>query len=361
MDTDESSADTGPSSVLSGVGEFNVIARIRKIAAESSAPSAQNVVRGIGDDCAVVAAGGKLLLTTDLLVQDVHFKLDKTTPELLGRKAAAVNISDIAAMAGEPAFLLWALAAPPDHPLVELDQMTRGLVERAEQSGAVVVGGDVVRSDKLVISVTVAGRADPPAPVYRSGARPGDHVYVSGTVGDSALGLTRLLELDQPVTRELIRSDPLAGPIMAHLDPPDRTGLAKLLAPVASSMIDLSDGIMSDLVHILEESKLPGATVRADRLPLSESFRAHFKVGRCPAGRALAAAAAGGEDYELLFTARPADEERVLEIASRCGTAVTRIGSITGEQGLVFNDGEDLIPAPRPLFEHFSAEGPGEE
>lgn len=356
----EDGAGTGPQTDkrpgLSSVGEFGLIGKIRQ-AARTGDP---RVLKSIGDDAAVVSAGEKTLITADLLVEDVHFKRSLTTPKLLGRKSAAVNLSDIAAMAGRPLFAILGLAAPGEFPLEDAEEFVQGFVDRCSEEGASLIGGDLCRSDRLVAAVTLIGEADPPGPVYRTGARIGDLVMITGVVGDSALGLMRLLEMEGPIRTEDIDADPLAGPIRAHLDPPARVAAGMGLASIATAMIDLSDGLVSDLTHILEESGVPGATINAAAIPLSNDFRKHFKIESDIRGEALRAAANGGEDYELLFTVRPENEDRTKQAVSSAGIVAATVGEITENEGIRFLDGAgDELPFPAPLFEHFSKEDMG--
>ncbi|HUT55205.1 MAG TPA: thiamine-phosphate kinase [bacterium] len=335
---------------LAALSEDGLIRRIRR-AAESEDP---RIIRNIGDDAAVVAAAEKTVVTTDLLIEDVHFKLSTSPPKLLGRKAMAVNLSDLAAMGAVPRFAFLGLAAPGNFSAAMMDEIMAGFIGRGQEAAVTLTGGDVCRADKLVLAVTLIGDAEPPAPVYRSGARPRDLVFVTGTVGDSALGLLRLGELGEPVTMEMIESDPLRYPILRHLDPPARLEAGLRLAAAARSMMDLSDGIMKDLPRLLLESGGLGAVIETALLPLSAPFKERFQVKAAPEGRALACAAAGGEDYELIFTASSDVEAAISRIAERTGLAITRIGEVRQEPGLVLigPDGDEVAP-PAMLFEHF--------
>lgn len=339
---------------LSGLGENALVFRIREAAGWFD----PEVIRGIGDDAAVVAAGGKVLLTTDLLVEDVHFRLAATPARRLGRKALSVNLSDIAAMGGVPRFALLGLAAPPSFPAAVLEEILAGFLERAKESGVSLVGGDVVRGERLVLAVTVTGTASPPAPVYRSGAGEGDLIFVSGNMGDSALGLRRLAELPPPVTEKTIAADPLAGPLLCHLDPPARLSLGKRLAGIATAMMDLSDGILTDLPRLLTESGGRGAELWVNHLPLSAEFRNHFGLaGEELSAEALGLALAGGEDYELIFTIREKDRDRVAAAAEEEGISLSCIGRLRPEPGLSLRGtGGREVPLPRPVFNHFPEE-----
>jgi thiamine-monophosphate kinase len=294
-------------------------------------------------------------VTTDLLVENVHFRMDKTLPRLLGRKAMTVNLSDVAAMGGTPLFALLGLAAPADFPVPVLMEVLDGFIARAREDGVALIGGDVVRGDRLTLAVTLIGESGRPGPVYRRGAAPGDLVFVSGTMGDSALGLTRLLEISIPITEDIIAADPLHKAILCHLDPPARLGLGRRLAGTATAMMDLSDGLLSDLPRLLLESGDLGAIIEVTRLPLSPEFRTRFSPTAVLDEAALGLALGGGEDYELLFTAQAEDEARVVSLGEAEGIAVTRIGKVIREPGLKLQDERGVVPLPRPWFEHFQA------
>lgn len=304
---------------LREIGEFGLIGRIA-----SRAALGPSVRIGIGDDAAATEPppGRYLLTTSDMLVEGVHFDLSFTDPWRLGRKSLAVNLSDIAAMGGVPCDFLLSLAIPPGLSVEFLDRFTEGMLSLAEEHGVSLIGGDTCRSPAgLVISVTLHGEQLPERIVHRSGARPGDRIFVTGTVGDSALGL------------ELLRRGSRDGwAVMRHLDPSPRVAFGRALAEagLATAMIDVSDGILADLGHILEHSG-GGARVAADLLPLSPSFRAEApQVAPVPAVLALT----GGEDYELLFTVACGREEEVGSLCRGCGLAATAIGEVTPGSGI---------------------------
>lgn len=322
---------------LRHLGERRVISRIRRSFDERRA----DILLGIGDDAALVRGPAKLLLTTDILVEDEDFTRADHPPRLLGRKALNVNLSDIAAMGGRPRHALVGLALPGDIDETWLRQFMVGLRSAARPAGVALVGGDLSQSDKIMISVTVTGESL--FPVTRSGARPGDAIFVSGTLGDAAGGL-RLIEkggihgVAKPV-RPLVR---------AFLDPEPRLKLGALLARrgLASAMIDLSDGLSVDLRHICEESGT-GAEVEAARVPISPALA---RFARDPLGMALN----GGEDFELLFTVRPAKAAAVEALA---GTyRISRIGRvIPGRAIRLVIKGSKKVPLRARGFEHFSA------
>jgi thiamine-monophosphate kinase len=325
---------------LAELGEFGFIERIRQ-----AAPADPGIQLGIGDDCAVLELPpGHLLLTSkDLLIEDVHFRLSWTDWHTLGRKSVAVNVSDVAAMGGTPRHLFLGLGIPVDTAVADLDQFLAGFLEAAGEYGAYLVGGDTCRSPgPLLISVTVEGSSPKAEVIRRDGARPDDAIYVSGTLGDSALGLRQLLAGQRAETY----------PVRRHLDPRARVALGRTLAArsLATAMIDLSDGLLGDLGHILAASGV-GARLVEEHLPLSPDFRQALVVD----SRLADLAWTGGEDYELLFTVPPEKEPLLTEQAGACGVGLTRIGTITeGEEGMQILDcrGRLRRPAGRG-FNHF--------
>jgi len=298
---------------LGDLGEFGFIARIR-----AAARPGPGLCLGIGDDCAVseVPAGELLLTTTDMLLENVHFRRDWTSPRLLGRKSVAVNVSDIAAMGGDVRHLYLGLGVPVHVPVAELDELLAGVLEAAADYGADLAGGDTcVSPGPLVISVTAEGTIARDRVVQRSGARPGDAIYVSGTLGDSALALR---ELQAGRTPE---------PFLAsrHHDPLARADLGRRLAGerLATAMIDVSDGLLADLGHLLWASAC-GAKIAGAALPLSPPFSAALAAD--PALFSLALG--GGEDYELLFTAPPEAAAALVHLAAATGIPLSRIGTV---------------------------------
>jgi thiamine-monophosphate kinase len=327
---------------LADLGEFGFIAKVRR-----AVQNGAGVELGIGDDCAVLRlpADELLLTTSDLLIEDVHFRRSWTGLEDLGRKSVAVNLSDIAAMGGTPRFLYLALGIPAELPMNELEALVAGFVAEAEAYGTTLVGGDTCRSPgPLLISVTAEGSVPPAELVRRSGVRPGDGIYVSGTLGDSALALRELQAGRAP-------DQFLAG---RHHRPTARIGLGRRLAAsrLPSAMIDISDGLLADLGHLLAASQV-GAELTVDDLPLSPVFAAQLTVEP----ELLDLALGGGEDYELLFTVPAAGEARLL--AADWPVPVTRIGTAGSvENGLLLKDrhGRRRLPATGG-FNHFAAFG----
>jgi thiamine-monophosphate kinase len=302
---------------LSRLGEFALIERIRRVT-----PSGRGVLLGIGDDAAWVESGyGSVLVTSDLLIQDVHFKLEWTSLFALGHKALAVNLSDIAAMGGKPAYLILALGIPPDFNSGQISELYRGINSLASKTGVLLVGGDTNVARCLTISACVLGHPVYP-PVRRAGAQPGDDIYVTGTIGDSSLGL-ELLQSGRAVANR-----GFAGYLISrHRQPTPRILLGQKLARrrLATAMIDISDGLLQDLGHICDASGV-GAEIWLDHLPLSSACRA--VGGENAAQHALS----GGEDYELLFCARQRDGTRLLHLSKQAKIPITRIGRCLGPQ-----------------------------
>ena len=329
---------------LSRLGEFGAIERIKGICAKPG----REVVVGIGDDAAAFRpTPGKLtLVSTDMMVEGVHFDLVYTPFEALGNKALSVNISDIAAMGGRTRYYLVSVSLHPELETKDLDGLYGGMEKAAAPFGVRAIGGDTCSTHgPMAISVTVLGEPAGKRPVTRSGARPGDDIYVSGPLGGSAGGLELLSSpLKLRGDKRGVIKGAVEGLIRRHLYPVPRVELGTELARagLATSMIDISDGFSSDLAHILEGSGT-GAEIHIDRLPVAGGLDVVF--GR---EKALGLALHGGEDYELLFTA-----------GRRAGKAVERlgglkVGSVTDGPGayLVAEGGRRARLSPRG-YEHF--------
>ena len=346
MDGEDPAAPGDPATALRELGERGLIQRVRR----RLPPPGPAVLVGPGDDTAVVAwpADRLLLLTTDTLVEDVHFRRATATLRDVGAKALAVNLSDIAAMGGEPRVALLALACPAHCDVADLDELYAGLLEAAAPHAVDLVGGDTCTApDRLVLTITLAGAADGP-PLTRRGARPGDAILVTGTLGASAAGLATLER-----TPAGVPAAALAELARAHRRPTPRVAEGRVIRATggATAMIDVSDGLATDLGHIADESGV-GARVRLAALPVSEATRA---AARALGERAWAWAVSGGEDYELLFTAAP---DRADALASRVtaatGTPVSRIGEVRpAAEGVVFVDEAGEPVDVKPGFEHF--------
>jgi thiamine-monophosphate kinase len=289
-------------------GEFQLIQRLA-----SKLWEGPGVALGPGDDAAVVHIGGKkVLLTTDLLIEGVHFRTDWMTPEEIGFKAMRVNLSDIAAMGGFPRFALISVGLPPAWRARKAERLFRGFYKAAREAGAAIVGGDTNASDRLVVNVALLGEAGGRV-LTRGGARAGDSIYVTGELGASALGLAALKRGRRG----------FEGFVRRHKTPPLRVNVGRVLAKIDGihAAIDLSDGLAGDLGHILEKSGV-GAAVDVDALPRPGGFeRAAERLG-CDL---LSEMLSGGEDYELAFTA----SSRVKIPRKISGVPVAKIGKIT--------------------------------
>jgi thiamine-monophosphate kinase len=312
-------------------------------------------VVGIGDDAAVLAPPRRMqtLLTTDFLTEGVHFLFDRTPPHLLGRKAMAVNLSDIAAMGGAPHSALVSVGLPRGTAASWARGLARGLAEQARRHHVAIVGGDTCAAERIFVSVTLTGAVEPGRAVRRSGARAGDGLYVTGTLGASTAGLALLRRRVRPVLGPASRARAAAKRrlVQAHLDPEPRVlfGRALGMSGLAGAMIDLSDGLAKDLPRLCAASRA-GAVLTESALPVDVAVRELFGDER-----ALRMAIAGGEDYELLFAARPGTEALLAGLAARLRMPVTRIGTVTHARHGVRLLGRDgrYRPLPRPAFEHF--------
>jgi thiamine-monophosphate kinase len=338
---------------LGGLGERELIRRIRKSAAATSA--SPGVETGIGDDTAVltVPPGHKLLATTDLLIEDVHFRRTSAAPADIGWKALAVNLSDIAAMGGIPRWALVALAVPADTDVGAVDAFYAGMAEAAAPHGVTVVGGDTSASPGgWMVNVTLLG-VHPGEPRLRSHARAGDAVAVTGSLGVSAAGL-HALEIGLDRARDAGLAAARLGEITrAHLRPRARVAEGRWLgqAPGVHAMMDCSDGLATDLEHICRESGV-GARVRLERVPVAPAAR---EAARALGADAREWAVSGGEDYELLLTCDPAEADHLVAgLVEATGTALTVIGRVEEAAGeVVFVDAGGAPVSVRGGFEHF--------
>lgn len=334
------------------VGEFGLIAELVS-ALPPEARAAPGVDLGIGDDAAVwtPVPGERVVVTTDSLVEGIHFRLDWTDWERLGRKTLAVNVSDIAAMGAIPRIAVVTLALRGDERAADLRALYRGLGSLAAENGMVVAGGDIVRSpDVLALHVTALGETVGGRVLTRSGARPGDSIGVSGTLGASAAGLGILLAGEDDPRRRATTSELL---IDAHLNPAPRVALGRVLLQCgASAAMDLSDGLLGDLPKILAASGV-SARLDAAAIPVAAAVRALFPNAW------FDLATRGGEDYELLFTASPKAWDRIAEEAARLGATVTAIGEIRAfgdvpSLAILGHDGEERSIGTG-AFDHFGS------
>lgn len=330
---------------LKDIGEFELISRIRRWT-RTSIPS---IIRGIGDDSAVIELGGKvLLITTDILIEGIHFDPAWIDPFNLGRKSLYVNLSDIAAMGGQPRYFLISLGIPKSLSLLYISLFYRGLKAGAKKFNVYLIGGDTSLSEKITINICVFGEADKDSIIFRKGAKPEDDIYVSGTLGDSALGLEILKKEGQ--------NGKPKGLFKRHLSPIPRVELGKEIAKnhLATSMIDISDGLLIDLQHILKESNV-GAQVWEDSIPISSLYK---RFVNNYSNDFYGFAKTGGEDYELLFTVPPRFRDKILLLSRFKNIPITRIGKITSKKEgfyLIKKDGGKY--SPKTLgFEHFKSE-----
>ena len=318
------------------LGEFAFIAKhLRPLAA--GAPGALDLL----DDAALLdpPEGAELVLTKDAMVAGVHFLADDP-PAQIAQKLLRVNLSDLAAMGAAPLAYLLALARARDTPEAWLAEFCQGLAQDQAEFGIVLLGGDTVSMPgPLTLSLTAIGQVPRGQALRRSTARPDDDIWVSGTLGDGALGLKVLqgaLEAPPEACADLTRRYRLPCP---------RLALGQALRGLASAALDVSDGLLADLGHILETSQV-GAEIHADALPLSPAARA------LPGARA--AALAGGDDYELLFTAAPERRPRIEALSEELALPLTRIGRIEAASGLRALDEEGReISTAQTGWQHF--------
>jgi thiamine-monophosphate kinase len=324
--------------------ESEIIARLRKRAGVND-----EVLLGIGDDAAVIktTAGKDLIACCDLMVEGVHFRTEWSPPRLLGRKALAVNLSDVAAMGGVPKFAMMSIALPHKCSSEFIDELFEGMFELANAIGVSIIGGDTSSSrDSLFIDVSVIGECESGKAITRRGAKIGDRIYVSGSLGASALGLS-LLEDGFRLDDSKDVSDARRQAVLKHLAPEPQLKLGRALGEtgLATAMIDISDGLSTDLWHILDESDV-GATIYATAMPVAECVLS-VAVG-APGIDPLTLALNGGEEYELLFTVQPENHERVVALAETLGATITVIGDIFAQKGLHLKHNGGL-KAVRPL------------
>jgi thiamine-monophosphate kinase len=302
--------------------------------------SREDTVLGIGDDAALLRVPGdcELALTTDALVEGVHF-LAGAPARALGHRALAVNLSDIAAMGASPSWALLSLNLPAAHD-TWLSEFAAGLGALARTHGVALVGGNLSRGP-LSITVALAGLVPTGQALRRDGARAGDALYLSGSVGDAACGLKLLQGEAGRVPVEA------AAYLQRRFEyPTPRVSLGQALRGVASACIDVSDGVYVDATRLLAASGC-AATLETERLPLSAALR------QALGERAWQAALCGGEDYELCFTAAPAQAAAVAALAARTGQAVTRIGALHPGSGLTLTGAGTVMQFSPSGFDHF--------
>ncbi|MCX8053029.1 MAG: thiamine-phosphate kinase [Armatimonadetes bacterium] len=330
---------------ISDFGGENAV--IRLIQKNYGAPVGGDLKLGIGDDAALIDLGERLLIvTTDLLVENTHFRMEINEPYLLGWKSAAVNISDIAAMGGEPTYSFVSIGLP-DVDVESVEFIYQGLADANFAFGSAIAGGDTVGSSVgIVINVTQLGLVEREMIARRDGARPGDAILVTNTLGDSLAGLQLLLKLGLADAR---RASEFC--VERHLKPEPRVFEARAAVKTGKvhAMMDLSDGLSSDLPRLCAASGV-GARVSASELPVSQDL--HIAAARLDADP-VTLAAAGGEDYELLITSNPADVPAVIDAIESTGSTARVIGEIIEDTSvtLVYPSGTE---GPMPQgWQHF--------
>ena len=331
---------------FSEIGEFGFIESIKK----ECITSLKGVIKGIGDDCAVFGpySGRVLLFTTDMLVEDIHFLRDKLTPYQLGWKAIAVNLSDIAAMGGRPLYILISLAIPAKTNVELIQDLYKGMKDICEHYTVNILGGDTVASpDKLIINISLIGDTKEEEVIYRSGARSGDKIYLTGNVGDSFAGLKIL-------KNEISPPNSIGSHfIKVHNEPKPLIETGRIIATsgLASAMIDLSDGLLSDLGHICKESGV-GAMLFRSKIPLSSELKLLASRTKF---NPLDLALSGGEDYILLVTVHEANSKDFeLLFKDKRPSPLYLIGEIREEEGIrMVNDDGSIEEIDIRGFNHF--------
>lgn len=336
---------------IGDLGEFGWIGRIEQALREKG----DGVELGIGDDAAVLDTGGAMWLvaTCDCQVEGVHFRPEWIGPLQIGRRAAAVNLSDLAAMGAVPRWALASLVASPETEVERLDGVIEGLARELERAGASLVGGNTARGEQgLVLDLFLLGQVEKGRAMLRSGVRPGDAICASGDLGAARAGLIALQQPDlvcDPGARERV--------VSRHLAPRARVAEGRVLAGSGSvsACIDISDGLLADAGHLAQRS---GVTIRlaAEQVSISDET---CEVARAAGLDPVEVALCGGEDFELLFAVAEEEAERVIELLrNECGTPVHRIGTAApgDPEVVVERDGEPIDVQGRG-FDHFGPAG----
>ena len=335
----------------SPLGEFDLIQRFFKAGADAMRPNDEKTIAlGIGDDCALLkpAAGEEIAITSDMLVEGRHFFVN-ANPELLGRKALAVNLSDLAAMGAKPMGFTLSIALPKVD-VAWLEAFSKGLFAIANQYSCPLIGGDTT-AGPLTISITAFGSIPAGKAIRRSGAKVGDDIWTSGAIGDARLTLAAL-------RHEMNLSDSDLKQIEHRMhNPTPRVELGMKIRGIASAALDISDGLLGDLQHILKQSQV-SAEVYLDQLPKSETLQKQSEAMQNQF------AACGGDDYEICFTAPIQKRSAIDEISKELNLPLTRIGRITEKLGAVekinlLNKNGDLLDeiksaALMKSFDHFA-------
>lgn len=333
------------------MGEFGLISKFQSLLNYRS----QKTILGIGDDCAVYSSDNNRyqVISTDALVEGVHFDLKTHSAKILAQKSLSVNLSDIAAMGAEPKFALISLAIPKSLSFKFLNQFYRGLDQVSSKYNLEIIGGDTVSSPKhLFINIAIFGQAKKNRLFTRKGAKPGDKIYVTGCLGDSSLGLKILSSPKKkwkgPITLQKFL-------INRHLAPIPRVGFSQKLANsklAVTSMIDVSDGLLQDLGHICNQSDV-GADLVESNFPRSKALD---KISKFNNLKTKDFVFSGGEDYELLFTLSPENDKKLLPYLNTTEVPVSLIGEITATPGKIYvtgNNGKSKTLQNPEGFNHF--------
>ena len=331
---------------FSDLGEFGFINRI----VEHHPTRHPSILKGIGDDAAVIsfADDGVILLTADQLIEGFHFHIEKTDGRKLGSKALAVNLSDIAAMGGYPIGYTVSLGIPSKRISLDfIDAFYDGMSSLGKKMGVALIGGDTSESgERLFISIALLGKAPKGTVIYRGGGKDGDLLYVTGSLGDAALGLR--------ISEKGGSGEEKENLLARHLSPTPRVKEGQVLAErgIPNAMIDISDGLLADLNHIVEQSGV-GAEVDLSRVPLSPEFQTWAKEY---VSDPLSLALGGGEDYELLFSVSPEKSKEVAKLSQELFIPITSIGKLAREiQGIWLKDEQGRIKKTEPLgHNHFT-------
>lgn len=333
-------------SSLGEIGEFGLIERIRSRYRYDD----EDIVVGIGDDCAVLRRGNILeVITTDCLVEGTHYKTGWLKMSDVGWKALAVNVSDIAAIGGIPKHALVTLFLPDSMSLKHVDEIYDGLDQCSKKMGVSIVGGDIVRTEgPFAISITLAGNCERDELVLRSGARPGDLIVVTDCLGEAALGLCLLesgkFDNSSQAIEKCIERFKRPMPRLS-----ESRKIIEKLSPTA--MIDLSDGLLSDLWHLVESSGV-GARIDADSIPIGQGVLEFYDSQQ----EALSRAISGGEDYELLFTIPAGMKDKLEEVEREIRVKLSCIGEITKKaESVKLKKGDVEHPLERGGFDHFKS------
>jgi thiamine-monophosphate kinase len=343
---------------LGDIGEKKLLQRIQPYLGKS-----RRIIRSFSEDCAVIDAPGEYyqLFTTDVLVEGVHFRRDFMPAYYVGRKGLKANLSDVAAMAGEPLFFLVSIGAPSDMSLQWIQELYDGMASVSKEADTLLIGGNVSDAPIFFLDITVIGRVLKRNVCMRSSAKIGDSIFVTGRLGGSAEGLKLLQDGfrcvdggDGSVILPGHQNDSsyVRDAILSHFDPPFLLDLARQLAviPGVHAMMDLSDGLASDIGEICRESKV-GARIELLRVPLHPAVL-HWERKR--KSDPILLALHGGEDYHLLFTASAASKKRIRETATKSGLEFFDIGKIVdAREGLSAIDPEGRETPLGVGYEHF--------